>query len=164
MRILLVTVCAVVAYGVFALAGQDAPAPAVYTAAQAAAGRTAYRSTCGKCHLESLLGRRGEPGELPPVDSLPIVMQEVVRAAGGQVPPLAGADFMASWGARTTQEFSARVKVAVGGFTPPGSDKETYFNLTAYFLQANGARAGTQALTAATAVELRSITAAPAAH
>ena len=114
--------------------------------------------------MDSLLGRTGAPGELPPVDSLPSVMQEVVRAAGGQVPPLAGADFMASWGARTTQELSARVKVAVGGFRPPASDKDTYLDLTAYFLQVNGARAGTQVLTAGTAVEIRSIVAVSTAH
>ena len=138
--------------------------PTVYTATQAAAGRAAYRSTCGKCHRESLQGRTGVSGELPTVDSLPPDMQEVVRAAGGQVPPLAGADFMAIWGARTTQELSARVKLAVGGFRPPASDKDTYLDLTAYFLQVNGARAGTQVLTARTAVEIRSIVAVPTGH
>jgi hypothetical protein len=91
-------------------------------------------------------------------------MQKVVREAGGQVPPLAGADFMAIWGTRTTQELSARVQVAVGGFRPPASDKDTYLDLTAYFLQVNGARAGTQALTAGTAVEIRSIVAVPTPH
>ncbi len=164
MRVLLVTASAVAGFGLFALAGQETSLPAVYTATQAAAGRTAYRSTCGKCHLESLLGRTGVPGEVPPLDSLPPDMQEVVRASGGQVPPLAGADFLAGWGARTTQDLSARVKVAVGGFRPPASDKDTYLDLTAFFLQVNGARAGSQALTAGTAVEIRSIVAAPTAH
>jgi hypothetical protein len=159
-----VTASAVAGFGLFALAGQETSLPAVYTATQAAAGRTAYRSTCGKCHRDSLLGRTGASGELPPVDSLPSVMQEVVRAAGGQVPPLAGPDFMASWGGRTTQELSDRVKLAVGGFRPPASDKDTYLDLTAFFLQVNGARAGSQALTAGTAVEIRSIAAAPTAH
>jgi hypothetical protein len=73
------------------------------------------------------------------------------------VPPLAGSDFMAAWGARTTGELSRRVREAVGGFPPEGSDKETYLNLTAYFLQANGARPGTQPLTATKSVEIRSI-------
>jgi hypothetical protein len=164
MRMLLVTACSVAGVGLFALAGQEASPPAVYTASQAAAGWTAYRSTCGKCHLDSLLGRTGAAGELPPVDSLPSVMREVVLAAGGQVPPLAGAEFMASWGARTTQEFSARVKLAVGGFRPPTSDKDTYLDLTAYFLQANGARAGAKPLTSGTAVGIRSIVAVPTAQ
>jgi hypothetical protein len=90
-------------------------------------------------------------------------MKEVVES-GGRVPPLAGADFMESWGAKTTQAFSARVKVAVGGFPPSGTDKDTYLNLSAYISQANGARAGTQPLTATTAAEIRSLTAVAVAH
>jgi len=34
-------------------------------------------------------------------------------------------------------------------------DENTYLNLTAYFLQVNGARPGTQELTSATAVALQ---------
>jgi hypothetical protein len=83
-------------------------------------------------------------------------MQEVVRAAGGQVPPLIGANFMSKWG--TTRDLSSRIKTAVGGFPPADLSDETYLNLTAYILQANGARPGAQSLTAATAVEIRSLT------
>ncbi len=115
------------------------PAPAVYSAAQAAAGRTAYLSSCGKCHTESLLGRTGKPDELPPVDSLPKVMREVVENNGGQVPPLVGPEFLARWGSRGTDELSRRVREAVGGFPPENRSEETYLQLTAYFLQANGA-------------------------
>ena len=48
----------------------------------------------------------------------------------------------------------------MGGFPPPGlrRDEELYLNLTAYVLEANGAKAGAQALTTATAVEIRTIT------
>jgi hypothetical protein len=154
---LLAGAVAMVCGGLFLLVGQETSTPAVFTEAQAAAGRTAYRSTCGKCHTESLLGRTGDPAELPPVSSLPKNMQDVVQTAGGMVPPLAGPDFLAVWGARATSDLSRRVKEAVGGFPPEGSDKETYLNLTAYFLQTCGARAGTQALTASTAVEIRSL-------
>lgn len=158
MNTLLASAAAMAFGGLFLLVGQETATPAIYTQAQAAAGRTAYRSSCGKCHTESLLGRRGDPGELPLVSSLPKNMQDVVQTAGGMVPPLAGADFLAVWGVRTTSDLSRRVKEAVGGFPPDGSDKETYLNLTAYFLQACGARAGTQALTASTALEIRSLT------
>jgi hypothetical protein len=91
-------------------------------------------------------------------------MQEFVRAAGGQVPALAGADFMTRWKARTTREFSSRIREAAVGFLPRDMDKETYLALTAYVLQVNGARPGAQALTASTAVEIGSITDPAAAH
>ena len=162
MKNLLLAAGALAAGGCFLLTGQDSPPPAVYTAAQATEGRTAYASTCGKCHLDSLMGRTGDPGELPAVDSLPAVMRDVIRGTGGIVPPLAGADFMKVWGARTTRDLALRVQNAVGGFRPEGSDKETYLNLTAYFLQANGASAGAKALTAATAAKIRSLQ--PAKH
>jgi hypothetical protein len=157
MKNLLLAAGALAAAGCFLLTGQDTPPPAVYTAAQAAAGRTAYASTCGKCHLASLMGRTGEPNELPAVDSLPAEMRDVVRAAGGMVPPLAGADFRKAWETRSTLDLSRRVRTAIGGFPPRDTDKETYLNLTAYFLQANGAQAGTVALTAATEVEIRTL-------
>src|SRR5450631_1378248 len=50
-------------------------APGVFTSAQAEAGRTAYENTCGKCHTSTLLGRKGEKGELPPVSSLSAAYQ-----------------------------------------------------------------------------------------
>lgn len=151
MKRLLVT--AIAGCGFFVPTGQPAAPPAVYTAAQAAAGRTAYQSSCAKCHTDTLVGRDGT-GEVP----------EFLRAYGGKIPPLAGANsafapFMTKWGARTTKALYSRIQEAVGGFPPPdGSlDEELYLNLTAYILQANGARPGTLALTTATAVELRSI-------
>ena len=158
------TVCAVAACTLMLLQGQDVAPPTVYTTAQAEAGHAAFQSTCGKCHTGALLRRTGGPGELPPVDSLPPGMQEVVRGAGGKIPPLAGPDFMASWGARTTKELAGRIKEAVGGFPPQGTDQETYLNLTAYVLQANGALAGTQTLAPATAVQIRSISTAATAQ
>ena len=160
---LLMTAAVVAGYGIFVLTGRPAP-PAVFTVAQAAAGKAAYENSCAKCHTATMMGRKGEAGELPPLSSLPAAMQEVVQANGGMVPPLAGPDFLSRWGARTTQDLSRRVREAVGGFPPAGANEETYLQLTAYFLQVNGARAGQQALTMSTAVEIRSVAtgAAPA--
>ena len=133
-------------------AQQKNEAPQVFTAAQAAAGKAAYESTCISCHTSSLNGRTGAPGELPPLESLSPVMQQVVANANGQVPPLAGEAFMAKWGGKTTQELSRRVNEAVGGFRPRNATDATYLELTAYFLEANGARPGREPLTSATAV------------
>jgi hypothetical protein len=151
MKKLAVTVAGVAGCGIFILTGQQAAPPAVYTAAQAEAGRTAHRSSCGKCHTYKLTGRKGEPGELPPLSSLDADDLKMVNTYGGKVPPLAGVDFMKKWGAETTKHLSSRIKEA------PDPAKEMYLSLTAYILQANGARPGTQALTADTDLEIRSL-------
>ena len=148
----LVTATALARFASLVLTAQPAAAPAVFTAAQAVAGRTAYESSCAKCHTDTLNGRDGT-GEIP----------EFLRDYAGKIPPLAGANsaftpFLTKWGTKTTRALSSRVKEAVGGFPPKGLDESTYLNLTAYILQVNGARPGTQALTADTAVEIRSIT------
>jgi cytochrome c5 len=127
---LLATAAAVAGCGFFVLTGQPAAPPAVFTAAQAAAGRTAYQSSCAQCHTDTLMGR-------------------------DDVPPLAGADFMAKWGARTTKALCSRIQLAVGA--DHRSDEEFRLDLTAYILQANGAKPGTQPLTIDTAVEIRSV-------
>jgi alcohol dehydrogenase (cytochrome c) len=101
-----------------------------YTADQAAAGRTAYQSNCASCHAADLSGREG--------------------------PQLAGANFMAQWGDRTAGaliNFMAST-MPPGGAALPG---DTYINLAAFILDANGARAGSQALTAASTEGIRSV-------
>jgi cytochrome c len=159
---------AVLASGLFVVTGQQPAPSAVFTTAQAEAGRKAYESTCGKCHTPTLLGRKGDPGELPPVDSLPGYMQVTVKAAGGVVPPLAGADFMNRWGSRTTAALTQRILEAIGGFPPEGANipvpghapaesDPTSVNIAAYVLQVNGAKAGTQPLTKTTAAMVGSV-------
>jgi hypothetical protein len=153
--------------GLFVLTGQQPVPSAVFTTAQAEAGRKAYENTCGKCHTPTLLGRKGDPGELPPVSSLPAYMQDMAR---GLVPPLAGTDFINRWGPRTTAELTDRIEQAVGAFPPEGTNipvpgraqaenDPTSVNITAYVLQVNGAKAGTQPLTKTTAAIVRSVTA-----
>jgi hypothetical protein len=155
--------------GVFVLTAQQAAPSGVFTSAQSEAGRTAYENTCGKCHTPTLLGRKGAAGELPPVSSLPAYMQDM---ANGFVPPLAGADFINRWGARTTAELTERINQAVGAFPPegtnipvpghaPADNDPTAVNITAWVLQVNGGKAGTQPLTKTTSVIVRSITADP---
>jgi cytochrome c553 len=156
-KFVLIATC-VAASGAFVLTGEPPVTPQVYTAAQAAAGRAAYQSTCVKCHTETLRGRKGEIDEMPPLSSLPEEMQKVVKAAAGKVPPLAGPAFLGRWSTRTTKDLSERIKSAVGGFPPENANEETSINLTAYILQANGAQSGTDPLTAATAVPIGRLT------
>lgn len=143
----------------FLLPAQQPAAPRIFTAAQAEAGRVAYMSSCFKCHTEAMTGRKGEPGEMPLVESLPKVMRDVVNNAGGQVPPLVGPDFMSRWSDSSTAALNKRIAEAVGGFPPEVRNDQTSINLTAYFLQANGAQPGDRALTSATSAGIGTVTA-----
>jgi hypothetical protein len=147
---------------VFVLSAEE-PAPAVFTAAQAEAGRAAAMNTCAKCHTPSLEGRVGNPGENPPLSSLSAEFQKFVSnpARGqnaGKVPPLFGPVFMSHWEAKTTKELSTSVCGTAGAFFP-GTDERTGLAITAYILQLNGAKPGSQELSMSTAVEIRSLAA-----
>jgi hypothetical protein len=96
----LVLVPALLGAGLFVAMGQQ-PIPAgVFTAAQAEAGRVASESSCGKCHTPALLGRKGDPGELPPLTSLSASYQKFIGPRGF-VPPLTGKYFIDRWGSKT---------------------------------------------------------------
>src|SRR3954468_17479984 len=100
--------------GMFVLSGEGAAPAAVYTTAQAEAGRTAYQGSCVKCHTETLVGRDGT-GEIP----------EFPEIYNGKIPPLAGTNsaftpFLTKWGGRTTNALYSRIREAAGGFPPSG--------------------------------------------
>ena len=103
------------------LVAQQGPA-GPYTQDQAAAGRATYQTYCASCHSADLSGREG--------------------------PQLAGANFLAQWGDRTAAELITFMQSTMppGGAALPG---DSYVNLAAFILDANSARAGNQALTAA---------------
>ena len=112
----------------FAFAQQRPAGP--YTSDQAAAGRAAYQTNCASCHAADLNGREG--------------------------PQLAGSNFMSSWGARTLSDLIAFMQSTMppaGGALPA----DTYVNLAAFILDANGARPGSQALSAASTAPIRSV-------
>ncbi|WP_031499222.1 c-type cytochrome [Bryobacter aggregatus] len=137
---------AAVGSGLFLLAGQEPAPPAAFTSAQAEAGRAAYEKTCGQCHTPTLLGRKGEAGEVPLRSSLSPAYQKFIGPRGF-VSPLAGKVFLDHWGASTAAQLIARFQEAVHVFPPDDKDPETAVNLTAYVLQVNGAKAGKQPLT-----------------
>jgi alcohol dehydrogenase (cytochrome c) len=113
---------------VFLFAQQPSTGP--YTADQATAGRGAYQANCASCHAADLSGREG--------------------------PPLAGANFMSQWGERTAGALINFMQSTMppGGAALPG---DTYTNLAAFILDANGARAGAEALAATSNVTIRSV-------
>jgi cytochrome c5 len=113
---------------VAAAAGPQATDAGPFTAAQAAAGRLVYDASCASCHGADL--------------------------GGAAAPPLAGPVFAGSWRTRSTSDLLSVVQTMppgqAGNFPP-----ETFINVTAFLLQANGRVAGAQPLTASTAVRPR---------
>jgi cytochrome c len=143
--------------GLFVLAGEQAEPSAIFTAAQAEAGRAAMENTCAKCHTPSLLGRKGGTNEAPALSSLPASYQKFIGPRGF-VPPLAGETFINRYGSMTAAQLISRLRESVDSFPPEGRDQETAVNITAYVLQMNGARAGNQALTKSSGVVVSSVT------
>jgi hypothetical protein len=139
------------------LIGQEPPAP-VFTSAQAESGRIAYENTCGKCHTYTLLGRKGEEGELPPVSTLSPPYQKFIGNPN-HVPPLAGKVFLSRWGDKTAAQLIARFQLTVSDpfFQFEGINEDTTVNITAYVLRMNGAKAGPQPLTRTTGTVVNSL-------
>ena len=145
--------------GLLVLSAQQPTTSGVFTSAQAEAGRQAYERTCGRCHTNTLMGRKGEPGELPPLSSLSASYQKFIGPRGF-VAPLAGKVFIDRWGEKTAAQLIARLQETIDDpyFQFEDMNDETTVNITAYVLQVNGAKAGTEPLTRATSVIVSSIT------
>jgi hypothetical protein len=131
----------------------------IFTSAQAEAGRLAFERTCGKCHTNTLMGRKGDPGELPPLSSLSASYQKFIGPRGF-VAPLAGKVFLDRWGGKTAAQLIARFQETVDDpyFQFEDMKDETTVNITAYVLQVNGAKAGSELLTRSTDIVVNSIT------
>src|SRR5258708_5934733 len=116
--------------GMAIVAGQPAPA-SVFTADQASSGSAVYAASCASCHMPDLAGRN-------------------------EAPQLAGNNFMNTWRTRSTKDLVDFIQSTM----PPTGENlgaQQYLAVTAYILQANGARAGATPLTAATAVPIGSV-------
>jgi len=122
------------AAGMLALAGAAHAQTGPFTEAQAAAGRSSYFANCVGCHLADLRG-------------------------ANEARPLFGPDFMRTWRDRTAQELVAFLGVAMP--PPPAAPgslgPQSYVNLAAFLLEANGATPGTSELTAASTVAIGSV-------
>lgn len=88
-----------------------------FTAAQSEAGRKAYMTNCASCHQANLAGK-------------------------GDAFALAGRPFMAGWANRTSQDLYKIIHATMPTGAPGSLEDETYANLTAFILHANGAKPG----------------------
>jgi alcohol dehydrogenase (cytochrome c) len=103
-----------------------------FTAAQAAKGHTDYSSACAACHQENLAG-------------------------GGEAPSLAGGNFLKSWGDQSTRTLYNYLHAAMPLGKGGSLSDETYQNIVAFLLQANGATAGGAPFTANTDVKISNV-------
>ncbi|HWF11039.1 MAG TPA: c-type cytochrome [Bryobacteraceae bacterium] len=140
------------------VSGQQSNGAGVFTSAQADTGRAVYEKTCGRCHTLTLMGRQGKPEERPAVASLSAADQKFIGNYNGRVPPLAGAAFLDRWGSKTAAQLVARFQEAKFSFDEAGlTDDERIVDITAYVLQVNGAKAGSERLTRTTGATVSSV-------
>ena len=130
----ILTVLVVIASSIIIAAQQrgGGAAAAVYTAQQAASGRGVYQTNCAICHQQDLSG-------------------------SGDAPTLRGSEFVSNWGPRTTRELLSFLQLTMPPARQGTLSQEDYLNTVAFVLQSNGARPGTQALTANTDIAINSI-------
>jgi alcohol dehydrogenase (cytochrome c) len=93
------------------LSAQSTPSP--FTTAQADAGRVVYEQSCAACHGAALR-------QLPEA-------------------PLAGREFVAAWGSRSTSDLVASMRSTMPPENPGGLPEASYLAIAAYLLQSNGA-------------------------
>src|SRR5437667_6374130 len=111
---------------------QPAGGAGPFTAAQTAAGAQAYQANCATCHQPDLRGQ-------------------------GTATPLAGPEFIAAWGSRATRDLLSFIQLTMPPGNPGTLGADTYANIAAFILRSNGARAGNQPLTPATAVVINTV-------
>jgi len=113
---------------------QSDAVPGPFTAQQATAGLLAYQTHCASCHRTDLGGLN-------------------------EAQPLTGADFMNVWAERTAQQLIEYTQLTMP--LPPGIPgslgEQSYVDIVAFLLQANGVQPGSEMLTATEQVFIGSI-------
>src|SRR5215471_17611503 len=130
-RRLAIGFAAIAACGAYLLSGQQTQT-GPYIAAQAAAGRTTYQSSCAGCHGADLNGQ-------------------------GSASPLTGGLFMGTWGDKTAGDLIGFLQGAMPPTNPGSLGEQNYINVVAFLLDYNSARPGNDALTANTKITIRSV-------
>jgi S-disulfanyl-L-cysteine oxidoreductase SoxD len=102
----------------------------VYTADQAAKGKTLFQDNCAKCHGGTLDGN-------------------------DEIPPLKGSHFMADWESQSVADLIQRVHTTMPMDNPGKLNTESSTAVVAYLLQQNGMPAGNAALNDGTAAQSR---------
>jgi cytochrome c len=106
--------------------------PSIYTDEQATRGRAAYDSTCASCHGMDLRGLN-------------------------DAPPLVGREFLNAWGRQRVSDLLGFVSQSMPPSGPGSLAPDVALDILSYMLKTNGARAGTQALTATAASRVETV-------
>ena len=93
----------------------------VYSEAQAARGKEAYRQECAACHLDSLGGADMAPG-------------------------LAGNAFLTTWNELSVGDLFERTRISMPQDNPARLTRQQYVDIVAYILQTNNFPAGASEL------------------
>ena len=109
-----------------------------FTAAQATSGGEVYERVCASCHRTDFQG-------------------------SFEAPPLAGANFLNLWGDLRAAALFDRISASMPPDRPGRLGDQTYVDIVAYLLQANGAGAGRVELTATTAASINTLATSRAA-
>ena len=88
-----------------------------FTESQIDSGRKVYATRCASCHLANLAGQ-------------------------GDAFALAGSQFLAGWGNRTTQDLFKLIQSSMPKNEPGSLDDQSTADVTAFILHANGAKSG----------------------
>src|SRR5215471_9027552 len=97
------------------------PRAGLFTPEQSSSGRSAYQVNCATCHGPDLAGRN-------------------------EAPQLAGNNFIASWGKRTTRDLTVFIQTTMPPAAPGSLAEKTCLEIVAYLLESNGAVSGAQSL------------------
>src|SRR5271154_4876374 len=103
-----------------------------FTSTQAAHGHAEYSTACASCHQENLSG-------------------------GGEAPSLADANFLKSWGDRSTRELYDYLHAAMPLGKGGSLSDQTYQDIVAFLLEANGATPGGKSYTSVTEVKIGNV-------
>src|SRR5215831_12662942 len=111
----------------------------VFTAEQVTIGQAAFQTTCARCHQPDLRG-------------------------SNEAPPLVGANFMAAWRGRSTNDLYTKIRTSMPADNPGSVPDEAAVSIVAFILRQNGGAPGNQPFTVATAVPIGQVAtgAAPA--
>jgi mono/diheme cytochrome c family protein len=112
------------------LSGTSSVGP--FTQEQVDRGRVAYNAACGACHGINLQN-------------------------GSHRTPLIGPGFLAAWGGRSTAEYLRYVQTRMPYREPGTLAPETYADIVAFILAANGALPGNLLLTPESAIRIDTI-------
>lgn len=104
----------------------------IYTADQAARGRTQYSEHCAACHMSDLAGRV-DPAATP-------------RNRMSSAPALRGSEFVAKWNDMSVRDLFERIRISMPQWRPGSLARQQNADILAFILQENGFALGLEEL------------------